>query len=136
MLPRFCEQTLERSWKAELYGQPLKNIPWVAKLDTIIHELYHIDPAAAGLRQFAHADGTRATAHARARVLRGRRGDDARSTSRRTRIRRLIDFLRWDFAALHARFGGVTATTFRNFPSFPQRYMEPCTALPVESPTG
>ena len=28
------------------------------------------------------------------------------------------------------------ATTFRNFPSFPQRYMEPCTALPVESPAG
>ena len=30
----------------------------------------------------------------------------------------------------------VTATTFRNFPSFPQRYMEPCTALPVESRVG
>ena len=24
VLPRFCEQTLERSWKAELYGRPLK----------------------------------------------------------------------------------------------------------------
>jgi hypothetical protein len=46
----------------------------------------------------------------------------------------LIDFLRWNFSALHGRYGGVMATTFRNFPSFPQRYMEPCSALPVEQP--
>jgi len=39
-------------------------------------------------------------------------------------------------ASLTARYGGVMATTFKNFPSFPQRYMEPCTALPVESPVG
>ena len=42
VLPRFCEQTLERSWKTELYRRVE---PWVAKLDTIVHELYHIDPA-------------------------------------------------------------------------------------------
>jgi hypothetical protein len=46
--------------------------------------------------------------------------------------RELFDFLEWDFAELHRRYGGVTATTFRNFPSFPQRYMEACSALPVE----
>jgi len=58
VLPRFCEQSLARSWKSELYG----NVePWVAKLDTIIHELYHIDPGATGIRQVAHANGTRAT---------------------------------------------------------------------------
>ena len=101
VLPRFCEQTLERSWKAELYGEP--SMPWVAKLDTIIHELYHIDPAATGLRQFANADGTRARAHARAGVLRGRRRDDARSTSRRTRIRRCYDFLQVGFRDAAAR---------------------------------
>ena len=36
----------------------------------------------------------------------------------------LYEFLKCDFAALEARYGGVVATTFRNFPSFPQRYME------------
>ena len=42
----------------------------------------------------------------------------------------LYDFLEDDFAALQTRYGGVVATTFRNFPSFPQRYMEAlrCTA--------
>jgi hypothetical protein len=36
----------------------------------------------------------------------------------------LYDFLQDDFEGLLARHGGVVATTFRNFPSFPQRYME------------
>ena len=135
VLPRFCEQTLERSWKSELYGPPLKDVPWVAKLDTIIHELYHIDPAASGLRQFAHADGTRATrTHAPAFY------DDVAAMTRDYLATNpdpaLYEFLKWDFAALQARFGGVTATTFKNFPSFPQRYMEPCTALPVEPAVG
>ena len=135
VLPRFCEQTLERSWKAELYDSPLKTVPWVAKLDTIVHELYHIDPAASGLRQFAHADGTR-----NMRTHGPEFYEDVAAMTRQYLASnpdpRLYDFLRWDFATLHARYGGVSATTFRNFPSFPQRYMEPCTALPVESPEG
>ena len=36
----------------------------------------------------------------------------------------MYEFLKDDFAALTARHGGVVSTTFRNFPSFPQRYME------------
>jgi hypothetical protein len=36
----------------------------------------------------------------------------------------LYDFLEDDFATLTARHGGIVATTFKNFPSFPQRYME------------
>src|SRR4030095_14469063 len=48
VLPRFCEQTLARSWKAGLYHDPRGYEPWVAKLDTIVHELYHIDPEAGG----------------------------------------------------------------------------------------
>ena len=36
----------------------------------------------------------------------------------------LYDFLQDDFQGLTARHRGVVATTFRNFPSFPQRYME------------
>jgi hypothetical protein len=135
VLPRFCEQTLERSWKAELYAEPLRNLPWVAKLDTIIHELYHIDPAAAGLRQFAHADGTRAS-----RTHAPEFYEDVAAMTREYLASHpdpaLYEFLKWDFATLQARYGGVTATTFKNFPSFPQRYMEPCAALPVESPEG
>ena len=36
----------------------------------------------------------------------------------------LYEFLEHDFNALTARYGGVVGTTFRNFPSFPQRYMK------------
>src|SRR6185436_9618105 len=41
------------------------------------------------------------------------------------------DFLCDDFAGLVRRHGGVVGTTFRNFPSFPQRYMEA-----VDMPAG
>jgi hypothetical protein len=132
VLPRFCEQTLDRSWKAELYGDVE---PWVAKLDTIVHELYHIDPAAGGLRQFAHADGTRAT-----RTHAPEFYEDVAMMTRAYLAsnpdRELTEFLRWDFAQLQTRYGGVTATTFSNFPSFPQRYMSPCSTLPVDADAG
>ncbi len=132
VLPRFCEQTMGRSWKGELYGQVE---PWVAKLDTIIHELYHIDPAAEGLRQFAHADGTRAT-----RTHGPQFYDDVAAMTRQYLASNpdpaLYEFLKWDFSTLHARYGGVMATTFRNFPSFPQRYMAPCETLSVEQVPG
>ena len=36
----------------------------------------------------------------------------------------VYDFLRHDFAALERRHGGVVGTSFRTFPSFPQRYIE------------
>jgi len=132
VLPRFCEQSLARSWKAELYGAPRRYDPWVAKLDTIVHELYHIDPTAGGIRQFAHADGRRATrTHAPefyedvAAMTRAYLESDA--------DRELIEFLKCDFSELQSHYGGVAATTFSNFPSFPQRYMAPCSALPVET---
>ena len=120
VLPRFCEQTLVRSWKADLYGTVE---PWVAKLDTIVHELYHIDPAASGIRQFAHADGTRDTRTHGSQFYE----DVAAMTHAYLESRPdsdLVEFLRFDFLGLQQKFGGVTATTFRNFPSFPQRYME------------
>ena len=40
-LPRFCDQSLDRSRKERFYPGAE---PWIAKLDTVIHELYHIDP--------------------------------------------------------------------------------------------
>jgi hypothetical protein len=48
--------------------------------------------------------------------------------------RALYEFLEEDFCALNSRFGGVAATTFRNFPSFPQRYMQALTAPPSDPP--
>ena len=54
-LPRFCDQQLSRSRKQVHYqGQP----NWIAKLDTIVHELYHIDPERPGIRRMERADGT------------------------------------------------------------------------------
>jgi hypothetical protein len=127
VLPRFCEQTLERSWKSEFYA---KADPWVAKLDTIVHELYHIDPQSTGIRQVANATGTRSRQHGPefyeevAEIVR-----DYLATRPDPRLH---EFLKWDFSELQREFGGVVATTFRNFPSFPQRYMEPCSMLPVD----
>jgi hypothetical protein len=46
----------------------------------------------------------------------------------------VYDFLREDFAALDSRYGGIVGTSFRNFPSFPQRYIERLAEqLPCES---
>jgi hypothetical protein len=54
-LPRFTDQILSRSRKQVHYrGQP----NWIAKLDTIVHELYHIDPVRPGIRRMEKADGT------------------------------------------------------------------------------
>ena len=120
VLPRYCDQSLERSRKAEFYtAEPA----WVAKLDTIFHELYHIDPDETGIRRFVRADGSdsfrshgpnyyeEVAAMVKAYLASG--PDPA-----------LYDFLQCDFAELTTRYGGVVGTTFRNFPSFPQRYME------------
>src|SRR5215831_18729008 len=117
VLPRFCHQSLDRSWKSELYpGAPR----WVAKLDTIVHELYHIDPLAGGIRQFA-ADGARSTR------THGPEFYDSVAAMTRDYIASrpnpaVVDFLELDFTELQEHYGGVAATTFRNFPSFPQRY--------------
>jgi hypothetical protein len=128
VLPRFCDQTLERSRKADLYpGAP----GWVAKLDTIVHELYHIDPDEGGIRRVIRADGSdsprshgpmfyeEVAGMVNAYLATG--PDPA-----------LYGFLQDDFAALSRRYTSVVATTFRNFPSFPQRYMEAIEAPPLE----
>jgi len=127
VLPRFCEQALGRSWKRELYGSV---DPWVAKLDTIVHELYHIDPDAGGIRQLANADGTRARSHGPG--FYEQVADMVRAYLATDPDPAMYEFLTLDFNGLQKHFGGVVATTFRNFPSFPQRYLEACTALPVD----
>ena len=119
-LPRFCDQQLSRSRKQIHYnGAP----NWIAKLDTIIHELYHIDPERPGIRRMEKADGTYAA------NCHGQRFFEdvvemvgqymASSPDPAT-----YEFLQYDFAELTARHGGVVGTTFRSFPSYPQRYTE------------
>ncbi len=121
VLPRFCDQSLERSRKADLY--PADTPGWLAKLDTIVHELYHIDPDESGIRRVSRSDGSDSPrSHGPlfyedvAEMVSGYLESGADPA--------LYEFLEDDFASLTARHGGVVATTFRNFPSFPQRYME------------
>src|SRR5688500_1147345 len=46
----------------------------------------------------------------------------------------MYEFLRYDFAGLTERYGEVVCTTFRNFPSFPQRYNETVPVAADEAP--
>jgi len=119
-LPRFCDQTLDRSRKERFYKGA---DPWIAKLDTVIHELYHIDPELKGIRRIERGDGTySANCH-------GQRFFEEVAEMVHTYLRSqppstVCDFLKDDFATLETRFGGVVGVSFRPFPSFPQRYME------------
>lgn len=119
-LPRFCDQLLSRSRKQVHYaGEP----NWIAKLDTIVHELYHIDPERPGIRRMERADGTySANCHGQqffenvvemVKQYLATKPDPA-----------VYDFLQYDLAELTARESGVVGTTFRSFPSYPQRYTE------------
>jgi hypothetical protein len=119
-LPRFCDQSLDKSRKERFYpGAP----PWMAKLDTVVHELYHIDPELAGIRRIEKEDGTySANCH-------GQRFFEQVSEMVHTYLNSnpdpaVYDFLREDFDALCARHNGVIGSSFRTFPSFPQRYIE------------
>jgi hypothetical protein len=119
-LPRFCDQSLDRSRKERFYPGAE---PWTAKLDTVIHELYHIDPDLAGIRRIEREDGTySANCHGHrffeqvsemVHIYLATKPDPA-----------VYDFLRDDFGGLESRYGGIVGTTFRTFPSFPQRYVE------------
>jgi hypothetical protein len=130
-LPRFCDQQLSRTRKQIHYaGGP----NWIAKLDTIIHELYHIDPQRPGIRRMERADGTySANCHG------DRFFEDVVEMVRQYLDSRpdpqTYDFLQYSFPELTERFGGVVGTTFRAFPSYPQRYTEvlnPQPAAPAE----
>jgi hypothetical protein len=120
VLPRFCDQTLERSRKADLYPG---GASWLAKLDTVLHELYHIDPDETGIRRVARADGTHSP-RSHGPLFYEEVAEMVRAYLATNPDPTLYNFLAYDFAELSSRFGGVVATTFRNFPSFPQRYMK------------
>jgi len=113
-LPRFPDQSLDKSRKGRWY--PGMNNTWIAKLDTVVHELYHIDPEHNGIRRTDRIDGAySAHCHSHqffeqvAAMVTGyldTRPDPA-----------AYDFLQHDFAGLEARHGGVVGTSFRTFPS-------------------
>lgn len=127
-LPRFCDQSFARSRKHVLYPDAE---PWTAKLDTIVHELYHIDPDGCGIRKILRPDG-RVSPHAHSPGF-------FRDVSRMVHAYlasspnpAMFDFLQYDFSELTQRFGGVVGTAFKAFPSFPQRYIELAADQPGE----
>jgi hypothetical protein len=119
-LPRFCDQSLDRSRKEKFYPGAET---WIAKLDTVVHELFHIDPDLNGIRRIERGDGTySANCH-------GHRFFEQVAGMVHTYLDSkpkpaMYEFLTQDFASLEAQFGGVVSTSFRTFPSFPQRYIE------------
>jgi hypothetical protein len=130
-LPRFTDQTLLRSRKRSLYPEGTPD--WVAKLDTVIHELYHIDPEQNCLRRFTRADGTESDALHSPTYF-----EDVATLVQQYLASQpdqsLLDFLTYDFDGLRSRFGAIVGTTFRSFPSYPRRYREAVDgpALPAE----
>jgi hypothetical protein len=119
-LPRFCDQTLKDTHKERVY-EPCRE--WVAKLDTIVHELYHVDPHQGGIRRSVKADGSPAAQAHTPQFFR-----DVQHMVREYIAGRpdpaVWEFLTLDFDSLGRRYGGVAGTTFRDFPAFPQRYRE------------
>ena len=129
-LPRFCDQMLARTRKQVHYkGQP----NWVAKLDTIVHELYHIDPARPGIRRMERADGTYAANCHGDRFF----ADVVAMVKQYLETRpdpAVTDFLRYSFDELTDRFGGIGGLTFCAYPSYPQRYTEALAPQPPSPP--
>jgi len=119
-LPRFCDQSLDRSRKEKFYPGAE---PWIAKLDTVVHELYHIDPELAGIRRIEKEDGTY-SANCHGQQFFEQVAGMVHAYLKTDPSPEIYEFLRYDFAALSTAHGGVVGTSFRTFPSFPQRYIE------------
>ena len=117
-LPRFADQTLKSSRKEDVYAGCE---PWVAKLDTLIHELYHIDPQDTGIRKSVKGDGRPAAVTHTPQFFR-----EVAAMTREYLASKpqpsVYEFLRHDFATLARRHSVVVGATFRTYPSFPQRY--------------
>ena len=128
-LPRFCDQTLERSRKDHFYPGAE---PWIAKLDTVVHELYHVDPEEPGIRRIVRPDGTFSPNSHTRRFFETVAGLVQEYLASKPDPR-VYDFLQENFAELTARHGTITGTTFRAFPSFPQRYLEVLRRQPQRS---
>jgi hypothetical protein len=119
-LPRYCDQSLDRSRKERFYQGAE---PWLAKLDTVVHELFHIDPSYSGIRRIERGDGTY-SANCHGQQFFEQVAEMVHVYLNSTPAPTAHEFLRDDFAALEAQYGGIVGTAFRTFPSFPQRYIE------------
>jgi hypothetical protein len=95
----------------------------MAKLDTVIHELYHVDPDLAGIRRIEREDGTY-SAHCHGKGFFEEVAAMVETYLATKPDPAVYEFLRHDFAALEQIHGGVVGTAFRTFPSYPQRYVE------------
>ena len=120
-LPRFCDQSLDRSKKERYY--PGVNAPWIAKLDTVVHELYHIDPLLTGIRRLERSDGSY-SANCHSDRFFEQVADMVADYLDTRPDPSAYDFLRHDFQTLESRFGGVVGSSFRTYPSYPQRFIE------------
>jgi hypothetical protein len=127
MLPRFTDQSLDRSRKERWY--PQADGAWIAKLDTVIHELFHIDPEMNGIRRIDRGDGT-FSPHCHSRKFFEQVSEMVTAYLDSRPDPEIYDFLRHDFAALEQRYGGIVGTSFRTFPSYPQRFLEPLEVQP------
>lgn len=130
-LPRFCDQSLERSRKRRFYRRD--SDAWLAKLDTVVHELYHIAPDGHGIRRLERADGT-ASASCHSPAFFSDVAEMVKTYLDSGPDPAMFDFLRHDFATLDALHAGVTATSFRAFPSYPQRFLERLSEQPPCDP--
>ena len=96
----------------------------------MVHELYHIDPEQNGIRKIDREDGSSSSqCHSpkffeEVAAMVGEYLDTRPDPY-------AYDFLKYDFAALEARYGGVMGTSFRTFPSYPQRFIEPLETQPA-----
>ncbi len=107
--------------------------PWIAKLDTILHELYHVDPGGCGIRPILKPDGS-VSPHAHSPSFFREVARMVRAYLDSGPAPETYDFLRYDFEELQTRYGGVVGTAFRGFPSFPQRYIEAASEQPDAEP--
>lgn len=120
-LPRFCDQSLNRSRKERFYRRATDG--WVAKLDTVVHELYHIDPDHKGIRRMDRGNGT-CTSNCHGGDFFAQVAEMVSQYLDSKPDPAVYDFLQQDFDVLDACHDGLAATTFRPFPSYPQRFME------------
>ncbi len=120
-LPRFCDQSLDRSRKERLYRR--ESDSWIAKLDTVVHELYHIDPDQSGIRRIDRGNGTY-SAHCHSPRFFEQVAEMVSEYLDTRPDPQAFDFLKLDFNALQGKYGGVVGTSFRTFPSYPQRFIE------------
>jgi hypothetical protein len=120
-LPRYSDQTIGRSRKERFYRRT--SDAWIAKLDTVVHELYHIDPDQNGIRRIDRDDGTSSSQCHSPKFFEDVAGMVGEYLDTRPDPY-AYDFLKYDFTELERRYGGVMGTSFRTFPSYPQRFIE------------